>query len=117
MSRYIYLLQATLYGYVSLVFRDTVAPDIYTCRPPLSLNYALPIYRCYRYCGGRVYIGGSATGRELVMQWPRGKWNGQRIVGFEIKVISSEEPTSELQSLMRLSYTAFCLKKKINTEL
>src|SRR3546814_7441713 len=28
----------------------------------------------------------------------------------------SEEHTSELQSLMRLSYAAFCLKKKINKE-
>src|SRR3546814_6402000 len=28
----------------------------------------------------------------------------------------SEEHTSELQSLMRISYAAFCLKKKINTQ-
>src|SRR3546814_10716265 len=28
----------------------------------------------------------------------------------------SEEPTSELQSLMRLSYAVFCLKKKKNKE-
>src|SRR3546814_7459211 len=27
---------------------------------------------------------------------------------------SSEEPTSELQSLMRISYAVFCLKKKKN---
>src|SRR3546814_7982595 len=27
----------------------------------------------------------------------------------------SEEPTSELQSLMRISYAVFCLKKKIYT--
>src|SRR3546814_7274619 len=27
----------------------------------------------------------------------------------------SEEPTSELQSLMRISYAVFCLKKKKNT--
>src|SRR3546814_1994804 len=29
----------------------------------------------------------------------------------------SEEHTSELQSLMRISYAVFCLKKKINTQL
>src|SRR3546814_2081564 len=29
----------------------------------------------------------------------------------------SEEHTSELQSLMRISYAVFCLKKKINTNL
>src|SRR3546814_2783598 len=30
--------------------------------------------------------------------------------------IRSEEHTSELQSLMRISYAVFCLKKKKNTE-
>src|SRR3546814_2321093 len=31
-----------------------------------------------------------------------------------IQVTRSEEHTSELQSLMRISYAVFCLKKKIN---
>src|SRR3546814_2702986 len=31
-----------------------------------------------------------------------------------IKLLRSEEHTSELQSLMRISYAVFCLKKKIN---
>src|SRR3546814_6566676 len=31
-----------------------------------------------------------------------------------IKAIRSEEHTSELQSLMRISYAVFCLKKNIN---
>src|SRR3546814_10785867 len=38
--------------------------------------------------------------------------------GFPIGAIlatRSEEHTSELQSLMRISYAVFCLKKKINT--
>src|SRR3546814_3927087 len=30
------------------------------------------------------------------------------------KIVRSEEHTSELQSLMRISYAVFCLKKKIN---
>src|SRR3546814_8165091 len=30
----------------------------------------------------------------------------------EIKFVRSEEHTSELQSLMRISYAVFCLKKK-----
>src|SRR3546814_3812466 len=33
------------------------------------------------------------------------------IIGFHVR---SEEHTSELQSLMRISYAVFCLKKKIN---
>src|SRR3546814_4926851 len=32
-------------------------------------------------------------------------------------VIRSEEHTSELQSLMRISYAVFCLKKKITTKI
>src|SRR3546814_8203286 len=33
----------------------------------------------------------------------------------DAEVIRSEEHTSELQSLMRISYAVFCLKKKITT--
>src|SRR3546814_6826935 len=33
---------------------------------------------------------------------------------FNISFARSEEHTSELQSLMRISYAVFCLKKKIN---
>src|SRR3546814_3454263 len=32
-----------------------------------------------------------------------------------LRVVRSEEHTSELQSLMRISYAVFCLKKKKNT--
>src|SRR3546814_9206784 len=32
--------------------------------------------------------------------------------GFTIQGLRSEEHTSELQSLMRISYAVFCLKKK-----
>src|SRR3546814_7024093 len=33
-------------------------------------------------------------------------------VGDEVTLLRSEEHTSELQSLMRISYAVFCLKKK-----
>src|SRR3546814_3882793 len=33
----------------------------------------------------------------------------------QLEVARSEEHTSELQSLMRISYAVFCLKKNINT--
>src|SRR3546814_10530426 len=40
----------------------------------------------------------------------------ERIVGDERRVLDrSEEHTSELQSLMRISYAVFCLKKKTKT--
>src|SRR3546814_2306389 len=32
--------------------------------------------------------------------------------GVEVRTLRSEEHTSELQSLMRISYAVFCLKKK-----
>src|SRR3546814_2840629 len=34
----------------------------------------------------------------------------------ELRILRSEEHTSELQSLMRISYAVFCLKKKIKKE-
>src|SRR3546814_6141571 len=37
---------------------------------------------------------------------------GQRILGFGELQVRSEEHTSELQSLMRISYAGFCLKTK-----
>src|SRR3546814_2233050 len=42
---------------------------------------------------------------------------GERIPGFDNvnSVVRSEEHTSELQSLMRISYAVFCLKKNIKT--
>src|SRR3546814_2515690 len=33
-----------------------------------------------------------------------------------VKIVRSEEHTSELQSLMRISYAVFCLKKKNNNK-
>src|SRR3546814_17587400 len=33
-------------------------------------------------------------------------------ISFSLNVFRSEEHTSELQSLMRISYAVFCLKKK-----
>src|SRR3546814_2805354 len=43
-------------------------------------------------------------------RWPRVKWNTPGWVPTR-----SEEHTSELQSLMRISYAVFCLKKKKTT--
>src|SRR3546814_9191006 len=40
---------------------------------------------------------------------------GVALLRASVKLARSEEHTSELQSLMRLSYAVFCLKKKIYT--
>src|SRR3546814_3822941 len=44
--------------------------------------------------------------------------NGRRVAthGLAGQVVRSEEHTSEVQSLMRISYAVFCLKKKKNTK-
>src|SRR3546814_7263905 len=38
------------------------------------------------------------------------------VVGLAVYLLRSEEHTSELQSLMRISYAVFCLKKKISKQ-
>src|SRR3546814_2882767 len=45
---------------------------------------------------------------------PRRISKGCRVAGTAGRVLRSEEHTSELQSLMRISYAVFCLKKKKN---
>src|SRR3546814_4963137 len=53
----------------------------------------------------RRYLGEFLSDRRVV-QVPRLLW---------WPLLRSEEHTSELQSLMRISYAVFCLKKKNNT--
>src|SRR3546814_10875569 len=53
--------------------------------------------------GGRAYIAGVLLHRQVKeVGAPR----------FRRRCLRSEEHTSELQSLMRISYAVFCLKKK-----
>src|SRR3546814_1132644 len=53
------------------------------------------------------------SGHRFIMAWA----NPQNHASMRISVVArgsrSEEHTSELQSLMRISYAVFCLKKKI----
>src|SRR3546814_4724009 len=55
---------------------------------------------------------------DQIEVWPIPASNGMRLQVFGKKVLAplirSEEHTSELQSLMRISYAVFCLKKKKN---
>src|SRR3546814_7784696 len=57
----------------------------------------------------------------IVMPWPgSGVWKRSAAIPSRFSLASStwrgrsEEHTSELQSLMRISYAVFCLTKKIN---
>src|SRR3546814_6078308 len=51
-----------------------------------------------------------AQGKQVRLQVGK-----QRLEGAAHVRLRSEEHTSELQSLMRISYAVFCLKKKITT--
>src|SRR3546814_5188318 len=46
----------------------------------------------------------------------RGRRRRLRSRGADVDHLRSEEHTSELQSLMRISYAVFCLKKKSTTK-
>src|SRR3546814_2076426 len=54
-------------------------------------------------------------GISYCAETPRKPQHGSRHAG-NIQPQRSEEHTSELQSLMRISYAVFCLKKKHNTK-
>src|SRR3546814_2143128 len=55
---------------------------------------------------------GEADAQAIVPRRIRGLQPGQGRVHGATPSIRSEEHTSELQSLMRISYAVFCLKKK-----
>src|SRR3546814_8847123 len=70
-----------------------------------------------RHVRDQRYLAGVRIGGELdaVNGLVRGDMHVRRIhVEFPRCTIRSEEHTSELQSLMRISYAVFCLKTKKN---
>src|SRR3546814_8233811 len=89
----------TLFPYTTL-FRSERFP----CRGP-----------CRRTCRSRPPLDRSpaCSSRERgpVDHFRRGR-HGSRRSMLELRGSRSEEHTSELQSLMRISYAVFCLKKK-----
>src|SRR3546814_9026468 len=68
----------------------------------LAYNVMLPVYVCNTGVG-------TATGTGTGCDDTNGVLNP-----YNPYAARSEEHTSELQSLMRISYAVFCLKKKIN---
>src|SRR3546814_7092178 len=91
-------------------------------RPPRSTrtDTLFPYTTLFRSCrqgrrrGRRQHLGGAAEGRPA-----RPADRKPRPAGFRLgsaEAARSEEHTSELQSLMRISYAVFCLKKKKQTK-
>src|SRR3546814_16531705 len=101
----------------AFIFNSTANTHIYSYIHTLSLLYALPIYFCTRAplssfwtrSGGlRSHMPANRHRRER--HGPCARRAGARTV--PLTSMRSEEHTSELQSLMRISYAVFCLKKK-----
>src|SRR3546814_3143700 len=67
---------------------------------------------------GRLLVGSRANGSQDAAAIPSVPAQSVRIMasGHGKRSERSEEHTSELQSLMRISYAVFCLKKKKNTK-
>src|SRR3546814_10046166 len=74
----------------------------------------LAIHACDMLACGRLQIRQARVGRE-----PRrggiqpATAQGTQEIALKDDALRSEEHTSELQSLMRIAYAVFCLKKKI----
>src|SRR3546814_6256796 len=69
--------------------------------PELVAGQAVPSTMLWPVC----YVGRETSLSEC-------SWEGPDMQRFSSKTVRSEEHTSELQSLMRISYAVFCWKKK-----
>src|SRR3546814_5382402 len=94
---------------------DTLFPYTTLVRSRLPIVCVPPRSVCSRGCWFPIWSAASTCSRRaLNCSTPPHPCGGCRIRD-EIKRSRSEEHTSELQSLMRISYAVFCLKKKKQT--
>src|SRR3546814_16168609 len=63
---------------------------------------------------GRRYVAKPGTGQQQLDATKRARGEGAspQAAADKLSLVRSEEHTSELQSLMRISFAVFCLKKK-----
>src|SRR3546814_13839384 len=91
----------------SFFCNDTAPTEIYTYYHTLSLHDALPIWPLASKALSCRSAPRSISSRTVAVRPCMAAWsNGVKLLH------RSEEHTSELQSLMRISYAVFCLKKK-----
>src|SRR3546814_9769602 len=108
---------------------DTLFPYTTLCRSPVDADLAVLVLHLHLHPpvgqGERAIFGG--VGRQFMEQQRQRR--GRAVVDFgivagkmdartqRVAIGRSEEHTSELQSLMRISYAVFCLKKKNKQQL
>src|SRR3546814_2847064 len=104
---------------------DFLGDGLITFLGILAIGWSL-VWRARSALIQGVFLGALGLGvlastayRVLVVNQPEAELMGLfGIIALAVNVAAarSEEHTSELQSLMRISYAVFCLKKKIHTE-
>src|SRR3546814_5480993 len=104
----------TLFPYTAL-FRSACASIQRLFRNPSIVISFAPLALIFSRCSGLIVVrkARQETGCPITFRGsrePRGPFFTRHKKGAP--VVRSEEHTSELQSLMRISYAVFCLKKK-----
>src|SRR3546814_5118270 len=100
---------------------DVCSSDLQNSPDTLHISLPYCARRIYPDCDGACPILRNrrdlpfsfGTG-ERVASAPRRRLAFKHAISVAVAKIRSEEHTSELQSLMRISYAVFCLKKKKN---
>src|SRR3546814_11709462 len=113
-------LRVVIASYCDFFFNDTATTEIDTDCHTLSLHDARPICKLFPPITVHLIASGESSGR-LDEMLDRSAENQEREVEMLVQTTvsifeRSEEHTSELQSLMRISYAVFCLKKNNECE-
>src|SRR3546814_8244375 len=101
-------LQPTATGQAALV--DAVAKAIGEAGAVADLFAGVGTFALSVQAGRKVYAAEGA--RDAIAALTGAANRARALVATEHRDLRSEEHTSELQSLMRISYAVFCLKKK-----
>src|SRR3546814_7569168 len=91
---------------------ETAREDVNTCPEVADEIKQTTCYMCACRCGINVYLKDGKI-RYLEGNPDHPVNQGVLCAKGSAGIMRSEEHTSELQSLMRISYAVFCLKKKI----
>src|SRR3546814_4993330 len=90
--------------------------DIDAIRRVAEYCNRLPVHPRHPYVGDLVYTAFSGSHQDAIKKGFSALGTDYDEWGVPYLPIRSEEHTSELQSLMRISYAVFCLKKKKRTQ-